>query len=306
LSDNLRAVFADLMLEVAQHDPNLIVIVGDISHGILQPFAEKFPDKYYNIGILEAAMVGIAAGLNHTGYNPVVHTIAPFLIERAFEQIKLDFGYQKKSVNLVSVGGSFDYSQLGVSHHSYYDVSMISQLEGSRVFLPGSAEELRVLFRGNYQKPGIKYFRLTENPHGQAIDLSGLSDGSAIRTNVGSELTLVTAGPLLGRCHEVVAQLAKEFSIEVLYYPTFKPFDEISVQRSVRKTGRFLVVEELSGQGGLFSQVAEALVNEPLVLGKKLAVGDMVHGYGSYDDLLFEAGLSVTHIEQAVRDLIDE
>ena len=115
----LRNVFAETMLNLGKKNKKLVVIVGDISHGILKPFAKKFPKRYYNIGICESATVNMAAGLSKVGLNPVVHTIAPFLIERAYEQIKLDFGYQKLDVNLVSVGGSFDYSKLECSHHCY-------------------------------------------------------------------------------------------------------------------------------------------------------------------------------------------
>jgi len=87
----VRQQFADTMLAVGQEDPDLVVMVGDISHGILQPFAKACPGRYYNVGILEPTMMSIGAGLARAGLFPVIHTIAPFLIERAFEQIKLDF-----------------------------------------------------------------------------------------------------------------------------------------------------------------------------------------------------------------------
>ena len=88
----LRQQFADTTLELGTQDPRLVVLVGDISHGILQPFAKTCPDRYYNIGICEPSIVNMAAGLNKVGLIPVVHTIAPFITERAYEQIKLDFG----------------------------------------------------------------------------------------------------------------------------------------------------------------------------------------------------------------------
>ena len=91
----MRSTFADTVLEVGRIDPKLVVLVGDISHFALQPFAEICPDRFYNVGICEPTIVSMAAGLSHTGYHPVVHTIAPFMIERSFEQIKLDFCYQK-------------------------------------------------------------------------------------------------------------------------------------------------------------------------------------------------------------------
>jgi len=143
----LRQEFADTMLEIGQIDPRLVVMVGDISHGILRPFAVKCPDRYYNIGICEPTIVNMAAGLSLTGLNPVVHTIAPFIIERAYEQIKLDFGYQQLGINLISVGGAFDYAKLGCSHHCYTDVSLMKHFKNSQVFVPGSAIEFNTLFK---------------------------------------------------------------------------------------------------------------------------------------------------------------
>ena len=119
----IRQQFADTVLEIGSRDKKLVVLVADISHGIMQPFAKKCPGRYYNIGICEPSIVNMAAGLSKSGLNPVVHTIAPFITERAFEQIKLDFDYQKENLNLISVGGSFDYSKLGCTHHCYTDVS---------------------------------------------------------------------------------------------------------------------------------------------------------------------------------------
>jgi len=142
----LRQEFADLMLEIGAVDNDLVVLVGDISHGILQPFAQKYPDRYYNVGICEPTIVNMSAGLSKVGLTPVVHTIAPFIIERSYEQIKLDFGYQNLPLNLISVGGAYDYSQLGCSHHCYTDVSLISHIENSCVMMPGTAKEFKILF----------------------------------------------------------------------------------------------------------------------------------------------------------------
>jgi len=112
MSKKIRQEFADQMLKLGSKDKSIVVLVGDISHGILKPFAKKNQDRYYNIGICEQSIVNMAAGLSKVGLNPVVHTIAPFITERAYEQIKLDFGYQKQNINLITVGGSFDYSKL--------------------------------------------------------------------------------------------------------------------------------------------------------------------------------------------------
>ena len=305
MTDNLRAAFADTMLHAGAGDSNLVVVVGDISHGILKPFSEKFPTRFYNIGILEPAMMSIAAGLSRVGLNPVVHTIAPFLIERSFEQIKLDFGYQKLSVSLISVGGTFDYSQLGVSHHSYSDVALISEIPGSKVFVPGSAEEFRKLFAENYLTSGVKYFRLTENPHGAHLSLPERLGHESIRVLAGDDLTIITTGAMLRGCLEAAQILSAKHSVDVLHFPTVRPFDSDGFMKSVVRTGRYLSVEELSPRGGLSNAVLEALAGVPQIQGARLSVNSIIHGYGSHNDLLNTAGLSVEHIVAAARKVLE-
>lgn len=272
--------------------PDSVVIVGDISHGIFAGFREKFPTRYFNIGILEPTMIGIAAGMSRVGLRPVVHTIAPFLIERSFEQIKLDFGYQKLSGCLVSVGGTYDYSQLGVSHHSYSDVSMMMQVEGSSVFLPGSSEELRKLFVENYGRPGIKYFRLTENPHGIPLVLPPILGNSAVVTREGHDVSLVTTGPLLRLCHDIADEIQEKISVEIVYCPTLKPFDGPTIRQSLTKTSRYVTVEELAGSGGLFELVAKEVSLLPGIIGTGVSVQKFIHDYGTYHELQLAAGLS--------------
>ena len=156
----IREQFADTMLELGKKDPRLVVMVGDISHGILQPYAKACPGRYYNIGICEPTIINMAAGLNKTNLIPVVHTIAPFITERAYEQIKLDFGYQNLSINIVSVGGAFDYSQLGCSHHCYTDVSLMSHFKRGIVVIPGTSFEFHKLFTDAYDNGLINYFKI--------------------------------------------------------------------------------------------------------------------------------------------------
>src|SRR3989338_3512668 len=161
----IRQEFADTMVEVGLKDPKLVVLVGDISHGILQKFNTACQDRYYNIGICEPSIVGMSAGLYKSGLIPVVHTIAPFLIERSYEQIKLDFGYQKCGVNLVSVGGAFDYSQLGCSHHCYADISLMKHFKRANIFFSASCMEFNILFKQAYNNGLINYFRIADNAH---------------------------------------------------------------------------------------------------------------------------------------------
>jgi transketolase len=293
----LRQEFADTMLEVGNVDPRLVVMVGDISHGILQPFAKAHPTRYYNVGICEPTIVNMAAGVAKTGLIPVVHTIAPFIIERAYEQIKLDFGYQRLGVNLISVGSAFDYAQLGCSHHCYADISLMGHFKRAHIFFPGSALELNLLFKEVYQNGGINYFRLPEKPHCIDIPKGAIQVGRAIKMTEGEDLTIVVVGPQLKTALDAqLALRAQSIGVEVLYYPTIKPFDQKAVLDSVRKTRRVLVIEEASAHDGVFNYVLRATVSLPGVQYAQIAIDDFIHQYGTYEELCEEMGFSVEGI----------
>src|SRR5580698_9122617 len=134
---NMRKQFVDTIADVMKNDEQLVVLLGDIGvHGFRQVFAD-YPKRIYNIGILESSTVSTASGLAMAGLIPVVHTIAPFLVERSYEQLKVDFGYQEVNGNFVSVGSSYDYAALGCTHHCPGDVAILKQIPGMSIIVPG-------------------------------------------------------------------------------------------------------------------------------------------------------------------------
>lgn len=293
----LRQEFADTMIEVGVEDPRLIVMVGDISHGVLQGFAKACPGRYYNIGICEPTIVNMAAGIFKSGLIPVVHTIAPFIIERGYEQIKLDFGYQKNGINLISVGGAFDYAQLGCSHHCYTDISLMSHFKRSNIFCPASPVEFNQLFKSVYDNGEINYFRLTEYPHEIVFEPQQIKVGKAICLHQGKDLTIVTTGSRLKSALEAAFELKKQkIEAEVLYYHTIKPFDAETLLQSLQKTKKVLVVEEASSHGGLYSYVLSASSSLPGVKFSQIAIDDFIHGYGTYEELLKRLGFTAEGI----------
>ena len=305
MTSNLRESFAQTMLKIGSTDENLVVMVGDISHGILQPFAQRFPNRYFNIGICEPSMVNMAAGLSEIGLIPVVHTIAPFLIERSYEQIKLDFGYQKRGINLISVGSAFDYSKLGCSHHCYTDVSLISHIENSQVFVPGSVKEFEELFTQSYYEKSINYFRLTENPHTlDTLDWK-IKVGQAILVREGTDVTIVAVGAQLQSAFEASKVLQGEgIEVEILYFPTIKQFDSDAVRKSVLKTKKLITIEELSATDGVFNLCIRSIIGINDLSVKQLAINGFIHGYGSYEDLCEKAGLTTSNIINEVKILM--
>ena len=301
----LRQEFSDTMSEVGSNDQDLVVMVADISHGILKSYAESCPGRYFNIGICEPSIVNLACGLSKVGLNPVVHTIAPFITERSYEQIKLDFGYQNLSVNLITVGGSFDYAQLGCSHHCYTDVSLFTHFKNSSIVIPGTNEEFKILFKKIYKQKNIKYFRIPEFSHNINFKNKKIVFGKAIKVTQGKDLTIVTTGTQLNNAIEVQKILLKKgYSTEILYFHTIKPFDYLQVKKSLKKTKKLLSIEELSAHGGLYGRCVETVIGIKGIKTEQLAVFDFIHGYGSYEDLCNRAGLSVPNITKRALRLL--
>ena len=304
---NMRQTFANTVTDLAQQDQNIVVMVADISHGIFGEFREKIKNRYYNIGICEPAIVNMAAGLNKVGINPIVHTIAPFLIERSFEQIKLDFGYQNLNINLVSVGGSFDYSKLGCSHHSYEEVAILKHFARAQIFLPGSNVEFETLFKQHYKDNKINYFRITEYPHNHNIEIDKIKNKYSFKVRDGKDLTIVALGNQLKNSIKAANILNTENKIEsdIIYFNAIRPFEPEIFLRSIAKTKKFICIEELSKSGGLYEDCLKSSIeiNEK-INSTHLSISDFIHDYGSYEELSFSAGLSVENIILKARELI--
>lgn len=274
----MRKAFADTMLSVGMEDEKLVVLVGDISHSILQPFAQACPGRYYNVGILEPTIVGMAAGLAISGLRPVVHTIAPFLVERAYEQIKLDFGYQALAGTFISVGGAFDYSQLGCSHHTYADLALMKSIPGSVVMCPASATEFSTLFKATY-KDRLSYLRLSEK-HGYDFPVEF---GKAVKIKEGDRSTVVAVGPQLKYAMQIP-------DVDVIYVHTVKPLDLETIRKSAEKTRSIFVLEEHGRVGSVGDEVAR--------LGFKMShlhiPDQFLRGYGTRQDQLDQMVISAS------------
>lgn len=299
----IRQQFADTMLEVGQKDPNLVVLIGDISHFILQPFAAACPGRFYNVGICEPTIVSMAAGLAKTGFYPVVHTIAPFILERSFEQIKLDFCYQKLYGNLVTVGSVFDYSNLGCTHHCYDDFALMKSLPNTQIVYPASCDEFDVLFKETYHNHHLTLFRMPENQHEQAIEPSLIEFGKGIKLSDGNDLTIVVTGPQLKNVMGAAKILSESgWNIEIIYIHTLLPLDLRLIRESIEKTKRVLVVEEHNRFGGLGHDILQGVYDIGNVQFQSIAIDSFVHDYGSYEHLCSSIGFSVNGIVEAVRN----
>lgn len=155
----MRKQFPLSVIEIMDKDERVVVLLGDIGVFAFASVFKKYPNRCYNVGICEQSMVGMAAGLAMAGFIPIVHTIEPFLVERAFEQIKDDFGYQELKGNIIGVDVSETASNLGYTHQCPYAIEMMKRIIGMNTFEPDNAEMLNKDLMENYEK-GLNYFRI--------------------------------------------------------------------------------------------------------------------------------------------------
>lgn len=235
-------------------DERIILLLGDIGvFGFRNAFA-KYPRRVFNIGILEQSSVGLAAGLAKEGFIPIFHSIAPFVVERAFEQIKIDFGYQNLGGLFVTVGASYDYAALGCTHHCPGDVALMKTVPNMHVIVPGSRHELDQLCRQSYADGMPKYLRLSEFSHRHQITPEF---GKAVVIRRGSEGTVVVVGPLL----DAVVDATAKMDLTILYYTTVAPFDHATLAENC-STGKVAVVEPFY-EGTLAYDIQRSLAGAP-------------------------------------------
>lgn len=214
----MRKQFIKSVKNILRTDERTVLMLGDIGVFGFREELKDLPKRAYNIGILEQSTVGIAAGLSKMGMVPIVHTIAPFLVERAFEQIKIDFGYQKLRGNLISVGSSYDYASLGCTHHCPADISLMLSIPEVQIIIPGTSNELSQLINQTYCNNALTYFRLSEYENKEQYDVSF---GKAMLIKKGKLATVVCYGNMLSQTIEACSDL----DVSILYYHTIYPFD---------------------------------------------------------------------------------
>jgi len=290
----MRETFVDAVSTALDHDPRLAVVTADISAAAFKPARARHPHRVVNVGIREQAMVGVAGGLALTGLRPVVHSYTPFLVERPFEQIKLDLGHQDVGAVLVSIGGSYDDPAWGRTHQGPGDVALLDTLPGWTVHVPGHADEVAALLPDALAGDGRVYLRLSSRENAHAYPATGRF--TVVRE--GTRGTVVAVGPTLDNVLAATAEL----DVTVLYASTVRPFDHRGL-RTAGHTDVVLVEPYLVGTSAYevartFGDVAHRL----RALGVRRDVE--VRAYGTAEEHDAIHGLDQQGIATAVREFI--
>ncbi|MEU6769959.1 transketolase C-terminal domain-containing protein [Streptomyces sp. NPDC046759] len=255
--DTMRDRFAPVVSRLLDEDPRVAVVLAEIGKDGFREAMARHPDRVVNVGIREQLLVGAAAGLALTGMRPVVHTFASFLVERPFEQVKLDLGHQNAGAVLVSAAASFDWPAGGYTHMSPGDVALLDTLDGWTVHVPGHPDEAETLLHHAVAAGDDKvYVRLSvqANRQGRVIDGKHF-----VTLREGRRGVVVAVGPML----EAVLDATEGLDVTVLYATTVRPFDAAGLRRATEASGTDVVLVEpyLAGTSG--TEVSKALSDLP-------------------------------------------
>jgi transketolase len=293
----MRAQMATTIQDLMDTDPNLAVVLADISTGYFGRAIAAHQRRVIEVGIMEQTAVSLAAGMALEGFVPVVHSITPFVIERPFEQIKDDFCYQRLGGNFISTGASYDYGTDGFTHYGMGDVPILRTLPGMEIVVPGTPGEFDTLFRAAYADGAPTYFRLAGQQN--AMDRP-VSFGRLEVVRRGSRACIVAVGPMLDRVLEAV----KDLHVTVLYCTTVAPFDADTLRaetlQATNAPGASVVLVEPYQEGTLVSEVVAALRPHPVRLEAIGVPRRVLSNYGSTDEHDAEVGLTADGIRARI------
>lgn len=292
--ETMRERFIATAAELLDHDPRLAVVLADIGADSLGGAAARHPRRVINVGIREQLLIGATAGLALAGLRPIAHTFPSFLIERPFEQIKLDLGHQDAGAVLVSWGASYDMSSMGRTHQAPGDVALLDTLDGWTIHVPGHPDEAELLLRRAAAGDGRVYLRLSAetNPEPHA-----LTPGRFEVVRGGQAGTVIAVGPMLRPVLDAVSDL----DVTVLYAVTVRPFDAATLRQAVGASASTdVVLAEPYLAGTSSREVGEALLDVPhRVLG--LGVGRAeLRRYGTPADHAAAHGLDAASLRKRI------
>lgn len=305
----MRSAFARTLIELAETDTRVWLVVGDVGFGVVEPFVERFSDRYLNVGVAEANLAGVSAGLALSGAVPFMYSIANFPTLRCLEQIRNDICYNEANVKIVAVGAGFAYGSLGATHHATEDLAVMRAMPGMTVVAPADPIETVLATQAALVAEGPVYLRLGRSGDPAVhVTQPAFVFGRAIRVREGTDVTIIATGGITYSAALAAESLAAEgISVRVVSMHTVKPIDRLEIKFASNETGGVVTVEEHSVIGGLGSTVAQVIAEDGLrpETFRTLALPDSFgHRIGSRDYLLGHYGLSPEAIAAATLETV--
>ena len=303
-----RDAFGETLVELGKEDQDIVVLDADLNNSTrTEYFKDSFPERFFNVGIAESNLVGIAGGLASSGKKPWIASFACFLLCNAYDQFRLSIAYPRLNVKCVGSHGGISIGQDGPSQMAIEDIALACALPGFVVMNPADEISARCLVRAAYEHEGPVYIRVGR-PEVPIVykGNTAFQIGRANELHAGNDVTIITNGLMVAAVLEAVHMLVDEgLSVRVLDMHTVKPLDEIGIEKAAQETGAIVVAEEHLASGGLGSAVAMVTARRHPVPINFINLGDTFAESGKPDDLFEKYGLTADRIVEAVKDVKD-
>lgn len=303
----MRTAYLETLYKLAKNDKRVYALISDNGAIVYDKYRRDIPDQYLNLGISEANMIGMAAGMASCGKIPFTYTIGAFLAYRAFEFIRNDVCLQKQNVKIVGTGAGEVYSALGPTHHSTEDMGGLRTLPNLTILCPASPLEVIKATKAAYEFDGPVYLRLGTNREPEIYNNDyEFNIGTGVTIKDGNDITLIGTGSIIKDVIDLAEALEKEnIHARVINIHTIKPIDKELILKAVDETGRIITIEDHNVIGGLGSAVAELVAELGKGIGfKRIGLHDFSKGYGAYSQVKEMNGIGREQILQSVKELL--
>ena len=258
----MRDSFLNALTSLAAKDKDVILLTGDLGYGVFEKFESRFPGQYFNVGVAEQNMTGVASGLSLEGKKVVTYSIGNFPTLRCLEQIRNDACYHDANITIVASGGGFSYGSLGMSHHATEDLAILRALPNISVVAPCTTKEAGEATTAMIQGGGVGYLRLDKTAAEDSMIESNFIIGRSRRYKEGSDITLIATGGILNDANIASIELEKlGVNVRVVGMHSIKPIDKNEIIDAAINTGGIVTIEEHNKDGGLGSAVSEVCMD---------------------------------------------
>ncbi len=302
-----RDAYGKALVEIGEKNPNIIVLDADLSKSTkTADFAKHYPERFFDMGIAEANMIGTAAGLAASGKIPFVSTFALFGTLRVGDQIRNSICYPHLKVKIAVTHSGLTLGEDGASHQAIEDIAMMRAIPNMTVIVPADAEETKKVIHAAAEYDGPMYIRLGRPALPQVFDESYTFEiGKGTVVNQGSDVTIIAMGVMLHPALEAAKILEQEgISARVINMATIKPIDQEIIIQAAKETKGIVTAEEHNIYGGLGSAVAEVVTEHAPTTVKRVGVNDTFGESGKPDELLEKYGLTKEHIMEKVKEIL--
>ncbi len=303
----MRTAYLSVLYELAKKDKRVHALISDNGAIVYDQYRRDLPEQYLNLGISEANMLGMAAGMASCGKIPFAYTIGAFLAYRSLEFIRNDICLQNQNVKVVGTGAGEAYSALGPTHHTTEDLGALRSMPNLVIINPCGPMEAGKAARAAYEQVGPVYLRLGTNREPEIYD--GDYDfriGMGVTLREGNDVTVISTGNILRSVLDVADSLKAEgIGVRVINIHTIKPLDEDIIRKAVDETGRILTVEDHNITGGIGSAAAEVIAEYgKAATFRRLGLHGFSKGYGNVEQVRENNGVGKKQIYQAVKDIL--